>query len=89
MVAALTLESVNTTADHGLLHRLAAQSGGEVVSAKELERLTELIASREDVRNVIYEQTWFKEAIHLRWLFALILLLLAVEWFVRKRSGTY
>jgi hypothetical protein len=89
MVAALTLESVNTTADHGLLHRLAAQSGGAVVSAKELQRLTELIASREDVRNVIYEQTWFKEAIHLRWLFALILLLLAVEWFVRKRSGTY
>lgn len=89
MVAALTLESVNTTANHGLLHRLASQAGGEVFAPSEMARLAEVIAARGDVRNVIYEQTWFREAIHLRWLFAVILLLLAVEWFVRKRSGMY
>lgn len=89
MVEALTLESVNTTADHGLLHRLSSQTGGEVFAPSEMGRLAEAIAARDDVRNVVYEQTWFKEAIHLRWLFAVIMLLLAVEWFVRKRGGIY
>lgn len=89
MVEALTLESVNTTAEHGLLHRLSSQTGGEVFFPLEMERLAEAIIGREDVRSVIYEQTWFKEAIHLRWLFAVIILLLAIEWFIRKRCGTY
>lgn len=89
MVEALTLESVNTTADHGLMHRIALASGGELFYPKELDRLVETILNRDDLRSVIYEQSWLKEAIHLRWLFAVILLLLTIEWFARKRGGAY
>jgi hypothetical protein len=89
MVAALTLESVNTTANHALLHRLASQTGGDVFAPTDMEKLAKAIGERDDVRNVIYEQIWFKEAIHLRWLFAVILLLLTIEWVARKRSGIY
>jgi len=89
MVAALKLESVNTSADHSLLNRLATQAGGKVFYPKELGKLSATILANEDLRNVIYEETWFKEAIHLKWLFALILLLLSIEWFVRKRGGAY
>ncbi len=89
MVEALTLESVNTTADHGLLNRIATASGGEVFFPRELDRLADTILNRDDLRSVIYEQSWLKEAIHLRWLFAVILLLLTIEWFVRKRGGAY
>ena len=55
----------------------------------DFEKLSATILANEDLRNVIYEETWFKEAIHLKWLFALILLLLSIEWFVRKRGGAY
>ncbi|MGB0918178.1 MAG: hypothetical protein ACPGU4_11350, partial [Flavobacteriales bacterium] len=89
MVAALKLETTRTTADHGLMHKLANGSGGELFYPRELEKLAEAIKSRDDIRNVVYEQTWFKEAIHLKWLFFIILAFLSLEWFVRKRNGAY
>ncbi|MGK0383458.1 MAG: hypothetical protein ACJAVL_000182 [Bacteroidia bacterium] len=89
MVAALKLETTRTTADHSLMYKLANGSGGELVYPRELDKLAEAIKARDDIRNVVYEQTWFKEAIHLKWLFFLILALLSLEWFVRKRNGAY
>ena len=89
MVAALKLETTRTTADHSLMYKLANGSGGELVYPRELQKLADAIKSREDIRNVVYEQSWFKEAIHLKWLFFVILALLTLEWFVRKRQGAY
>ena len=89
MVAALKLETTRTTADHSLMYKLANGSGGALFYPRELDKLAEAIKSRDDIRNVVYEQTWFKEAIHLKWLFFIILALLSLEWFVRKRNGAY
>jgi hypothetical protein len=89
MVAALKLETTRTTADHSLMYKLANGSGGALFYPRELDKLAEAIKARYDIRNVVYEQTWFKEAIHLKWLFFLILALLSLEWFVRKRNGAY
>lgn len=89
MVAAQKLETTRTTADHGLMYKIANGSGGELFYPRELDKLAEAIKARDDIRNVIYEQTWFKEAIHLKWIFFLILALLSIEWFVRKRNGAY
>ncbi len=55
----------------------------------QLDQLAKRILSREDLVNVIYERTWFKEVIHQRWLALLIILLLTAEWFIRKRNGAY
>ncbi|MBL4587254.1 MAG: hypothetical protein JKX84_09400, partial [Flavobacteriales bacterium] len=89
MVAALKLETTRTTADHALMYKMANVSGGEMFYPRELEQLTAAIKNRKDIRSVVYEQTWFKEAIHLKWLFFLLLALLSLEWFVRKRNGAY
>ena len=89
MVAALKLETTRTTANHSLMYKIANGSGGELFYPRELDQLAEAIKTRDDIRNVVYEQTWFKEAIHLKWLFFLILALLSLEWFVRKRNGAY
>jgi len=71
------------------MYKLANGSDGALFYPRELDKLAEAIKSRDDIRNVVYEQTWFKEAIHLKWLFFLILGLLSLEWFVRKRNGAY
>ncbi len=89
MVAALKLETTSTTADHGLMYKIANGSGGELFYPRELDKLAEAIKARTDIRNVVYEQAWFKEAIHMKWLFFLLLALLGLEWFVRKRNGAY
>ncbi len=89
MVAALKLETTRTTADHALMYKLANSSGGELFYPRELDKLAEAIKNREDIRSVVYEQTWFKEAIHLKWLFFILLAFLSLEWFVRKRNGAY
>lgn len=89
MVAALKLETTRTTADHGLMYKISNSSGGQLFYPRELDKLAEAIKSRDDIRNVVYEQTWFKEAIHMKWFFFIILILLSLEWFVRKRQGAY
>jgi len=89
MVVALKLETTRTTANHALMYKLANVSDGKMFYPQELQKLAEAIKSRKDIRNVVYEQTWFKEAIHLKWIFFLLLSLLSLEWFARKRNGAY
>lgn len=89
MVAAMKMETTKTTANHSLMYKLASSSDGEMFYPRELDKLADAVKNRDDIRNVVYEQTWFKEAIHLKWLFFVILALLSLEWFVRKRQGAY
>ena len=88
-VAALRLESAQTQADHRLLYRLAEKNGGKMFMPDQLDALADEILNRDDIRNVIYERTWFKEVIDLKWLFAVLVALLGAEWFLRKRNGAY
>ena len=88
-VAALRLESARTQADHGLLFRLAEKNAGKMMTSDQMDELANEILGREDIRNVIYERTWFKDVIDLKWLFAILIALLGAEWFLRKRNGAY
>lgn len=88
-VAALRLESAQTQADHGLMYRIAEKNGGKMFLPEQLDALADEILNREDIRNVIYERTWFMEVIDLKWLFAILVALLGAEWFLRKRNGAY
>jgi len=76
-----------TTADHQLLYSLARQSGGEMISPAEISSLFSRIEKNELVKTVSYEDTQFREMIDIKWLFFIILALLGLEWFSRKRSG--
>ncbi len=88
-VSALFIETVNIVADHQLLYNLATSTGGKMFYKNELENLGNEIASREDIKPVIYNQKKLRDVIHFKWLFFLILILLAAEWITRKRSGAY
>ncbi|MCX6270522.1 MAG: hypothetical protein NTU44_04740 [Bacteroidetes bacterium] len=88
-IAPVHLENVNTTADFSLLFNLAHQHNGEMVLARDAQKLTDLLLKREDIKNISYTQKRFNDWINLPWVFLLLLLLLSAEWFLRKRAGSY
>ena len=88
-VTALQVESSNTTADHQLLYSLAKKHGGEMVYTSELKKLAAMINEREDVKAISYTEKKLNDLINLKWIFFLLLGLVTMEWFFRKRSGAY
>ena len=88
-VSPLQVELINTIADHQLLYSLAKKHNGELVYPNELEKLTEKLNSRTDIKSVSYSQNKLSDLINLKWIFFLLLALLSFEWFIRKRNGAY
>ncbi len=88
-VAELDLEGLRTIADHSLLFQMAAGTNAAMFYPGQWEALAAHINERTDIRPRLYDQKEFSEIINLKALFFIVLLFLSVEWFVRKRSGSY
>jgi hypothetical protein len=88
-VSAIDLEAINTVADHHLLFQLADESGGKMFFPSQIDQLTGDILSREDIRPVTYTQKKYEDLLNKGWLLVLIIGLLTLEWFLRKRAGSY
>lgn len=85
----IQLESYATTANHGLLSLLSERYGGQMVSLAESDQLVNLIQNENTIAPVIYSTSKNKSLINLRWLFFVLFVLLAVEWFLRRYFGAY
>ncbi len=88
-VQPIQLEQYETTADHRLLRLLSEQYGGKMVSQAEMNDIPAMIKAVGTVKPVIYENATTKSLINLKWLFAVLLLLIATEWFLRRYLGSY
>jgi hypothetical protein len=88
-VRPIQLELFETVANHGVLRQLSAKSGGEMVFPVDIASIAEKIKNKETVKPVIYQTTKTRSIINLRWIFALLAGLLAVEWFARRYFGGY
>ena len=83
-VEALNLEQQNLGADHSLLATLASLSGGGMYRPDDCAALT---AELSTLKPTIYTHTRYAEFLRLPWVLALIILLLAAEWVLRKYHG--
>ncbi len=88
-VSPLDLEGLRTTADHGLLFQIAENTGARMFFPDQWDDLRADILAREDLTPRMYAQKDFTELINLRAIFFIALLLLTLEWLIRKRSGSY
>lgn len=89
IIKEVTAERSSGRADHSLLNTLAMRSGGSMIQPSELLNLDELLSNRNDVKPISHVETKLEELIKFSWIFGLILLLLSLEWFLRKRNGSY
>lgn len=88
-VSAIQLESMITTADHGLLFSLAKGHGGSFVPVADMDKIPGMLENREDVKTISFTQKKLSDLINIKWIFGIILFLFTLEWFLRKRGGAY
>lgn len=86
-INALIAEYQQTTANHQLLYAMAQQTNGKMVMPQNLLNLVNELENSGQIKTISYEDRKYEELISLKWIFALILVLLTTEWFLRKRNG--
>lgn len=86
-VNAITAEYQQTVANHQLLNTMSIQTGGKMVMPEDLLKLSEVIKANDQIKTLTYEDRKYEELINFKWLFALIMVLFTLEWFLRKRNG--
>jgi hypothetical protein len=88
-VQPIEIELFETTANHAVLRQLSTKFGGETLFPAQLATIAEKIKTNETVKPVIYQTAQTNPLINLKWIFALLALLLAGEWFLRRYFGAY
>ena len=89
VVTDISLENLESSANHNLLSQMATKSNGDFYELKNLDQLLDDIGERSDIVKVTSEESTFKDIIDYKWLFFLLIVLLGLEWFVRRRAGSY
>lgn len=85
----VNIEALNTTADHQLLNAMAQKTGGKMLYTSQIETLQKLLSSKEDIVPISYVEEKLQDLVNMKWVFYLLIVLLSIEWFVRKRFGGY
>jgi hypothetical protein len=87
VVMPLQLEQLHTQANHQLLYKLSNNQGGKMYYPAGLTNL-QVDVEQLDSPTVTYSREQLSELLHSKWIFFLLLVLLSLEWFLRKRNGS-
>ena len=87
-VASIQLENLQTAANHQVLHGMIQRFGGKVLPPDSIVSIVGEINAL-NIKPTQYASYQTKAVIDLKWLFFLLLALLALEWFIRKFIGGY
>lgn len=88
-VESIQKESYNLTANHGLLYQLSEKHNGKVYYPSEIATAGQEILSNANMKPIVYQEKDNRPLMHYPWLLIPILLLLGIEWFVRRYTGGY
>lgn len=86
-VKTLTAEFQQTLANHQLLYQLANQTNGKLYLPDQLLKIKNDLLQSNQLKTLSYEDRKYEELINLKSLFVLIIVMLSIEWFVRKRNS--
>jgi hypothetical protein len=89
VVEDIEIEKLETFANHGVMKQLAKQSNGKFYRLNNYKSLIDEIEKRQDITTMSFEETSFNKLIDYLFIFILIFVCLAGEWFLRRYFGTY
>lgn len=88
-VTEVNIEQMNTVANHGLMFSLAAKHNGTMVQPKDILSIADELLQRDDFKTIVHSEKHFTDLVNVIWVLMVIFILLAAEWFLRKRNGSY
>lgn len=89
VIKALKVEYLNTVADHQLLYSLSEKTGGKMYSKEDFQKILIDIENNNKIASISYVNQELTDVIKWGWILILLLILLSLEWFLRKRYGAY
>lgn len=88
-VEEVNIEQYNTEANFNVLNLLARQSGGQFFLKEQTDELIEHLNSNEQIQAKIHLEKHINDLIDWKWIMMLAVILMALEWFLRKFWGSY
>ncbi len=82
------LEKFDLVAKHGTLNKLSSRTNGKTFYIDQIDALIDTLKQNE-AKPVIHYGQHTKMVLDLKWIFWLIILLLSIEWFVRRYNGSF
>jgi hypothetical protein len=89
VVKPLNFEFTDVVANHSLLFSLAQNSGGKMIYPNQINSLAQELLADNNIANISYSHKTVTDLLKWKWIFFLIIGLLTIEWFLRKRNGGY
>ena len=88
-VQAVMLETANLVADHDLLKSMAKVTGGQYFDKEHIADVAKVIQKNDNIKPIASYQKKYAMMLNSPWYLAAIVLLLGIEWFLRKWNGGY
>jgi len=88
-VQEIFVETANLVANHDLLRSVSQASGGKFFDRSEIEKVVKEIKANDNIKPVASYQKKYSMLLNSPWYLAVIVLLLGIEWFLRKWHGGY
>lgn len=83
----ILIELLNTQANHLLLNSIAQQSGGKMYYPSNMQQIATDLEKNPSMKSILYNTFTTQPLIDFKILFFIILLLLSLEWIIRKYNG--
>ena len=86
-VKKIEIEKSNLQANHNILYGITAKSGGTVFYPNQLSQLGDELIADESLKPMLFQNVLNRSVLDFKWLFGMLLLSLAAEWFLRRYFG--
>jgi hypothetical protein len=84
----MQLEALSLTADHQLLRSLSSKTSGAFYQQDQWENLTKDLSEKQ-AQGIIFSEEILTPVIKWPWALAILLVLVSMEWILRKYHGSY
>jgi hypothetical protein len=89
VVVPVDVEYSKISADFTVLQKLSAKTNGAFYLPSQMNDLAKIFEDKTKFPSISYTSEKKQEVVHYKWIFALIISLLSIEWLMRKLKGRY